>query len=115
MTAKRGNRFPNSSPESPSRDRRPPVSLRERSFGRYVMASRHQWSFGATTLQRVVESEGPLLPPFEIYGDCTQAHLDQHRKWLVPRFQDAGSGLLLISIQSFLIRQDGLTILVDTC
>ena len=79
------------------------------------MASRHQWTFGATTHERVVESEGPLLPPFEIYGDCTQAHLDQHRQWLVPRFQDAASGLLVISIQSFLIRQNGLTILVDTC
>ena len=33
----------------------------------------------------------------------------------MPRFQDAASGLLTITIQSFLIRQNGLTILVDSC
>jgi glyoxylase-like metal-dependent hydrolase (beta-lactamase superfamily II) len=79
------------------------------------MKSPDQWTFGASTLRRVVESEGPLLSPFEIFGDCTQAHLDDSRAWLVPRFQDAASGLLTITIQSFLIRQNGLTILVDSC
>ena len=79
------------------------------------MASKFQWTLGATTLQRIVESEEGILPPTEIYGECTQAHLDEHRRWLVPRFQDAASGLLIISIQSFLVRQDGLNILVDTC
>ena len=59
--------------------------------------------------------EGPILSPFEIFGDCTQAHLDQNRAWLVPRFQDATSGTLIITIQSFLIRRDGLTVLVDAC
>jgi glyoxylase-like metal-dependent hydrolase (beta-lactamase superfamily II) len=79
------------------------------------MTSPAHWTFGASTLQRIVESEGPLLSPFEIFGDCTQAHLDANRDWLVPRFQDAASGLLAITIQSFLIRQAGLTILVDAC
>jgi glyoxylase-like metal-dependent hydrolase (beta-lactamase superfamily II) len=79
------------------------------------MASRHQWTFGATSLQRIVELEESMMPPFEIYGDCTQAHLDQHRHWLVPRFQNPASGLLVLTIQSFLVRQNGLTILVDTC
>ena len=73
------------------------------------------WTFGESTLRRVVEYEGPILSPFEIFGDCTQAHLDQNRTWLVPRFQDATSGILIITIQSFLIRRNGLTILVDAC
>jgi glyoxylase-like metal-dependent hydrolase (beta-lactamase superfamily II) len=73
------------------------------------------WTFGASTLHRVVESEGPLLSPFEIFSDCTQAHLDAYRDWLVPRFHDASSGLLTITIQSFLIRRAGLTVLVDSC
>ena len=79
------------------------------------MASKHQWTFGATSLQRVVELQESMMPPFEIYGDCTQTHLDQHRPWLVPRFQDPASGLLVLTIQSFLVRQSGLNILVDTC
>jgi glyoxylase-like metal-dependent hydrolase (beta-lactamase superfamily II) len=73
------------------------------------------WAFGESTLHRIVESEGPLLSPFEIFSDCTQAHLDAYRDWLVPRFQDASSGLLTITIQSFLIRRAGLTVLVDSC
>lgn len=79
------------------------------------MTSPQSWTLGDATLQRVVESEGPLLSPFEVYGDCTQAHLDANRDWLVPRFQDPASGLLMITIQSFLVRQNGLTILVDAC
>ena len=51
----------------------------------------------------------------DFYGDCTQAHLDANRSWLQPRFQDPASGLLTITIQSFLVRQNGLTILVDCC
>src|SRR5262245_57227057 len=86
---------------------------------RAAMASQTHWTFGATSLDRVVESEGPLLSPFEIFTDCTQAHLDANRDWLVPRFQDAAkdgaAGLLTITIQSFLVRRNGLTILVDAC
>ena len=79
------------------------------------MTSDNRWTFGDLALQRVIESEGPLLSPFEIFPDCTQAHLDANRDWLEPRFQDAATGLLTITIQSFLIRRNGLTILVDSC
>jgi glyoxylase-like metal-dependent hydrolase (beta-lactamase superfamily II) len=79
------------------------------------MTAPRQWTFGTSTLQRVIESEIPMLPPFEIFSDCTQAHLDANRDWLVPRFFDPASELLAITIQSFLIRSNGLTILVDSC
>ena len=52
-------------------------------------------------LKRYVEHELPF-EDCEIFGDCTQAHLDQNRAWLVPRFQDATSGILILTIQSFL-------------
>ena len=80
-----------------------------------MMTPHRHWKFGASTMQRIVESETPMLSPFEIFSDCTQAHLDANRDWLQPRFQDPDSGLLTITIQSFLIRQNGLTILVDSC
>ena len=79
------------------------------------MNSQLYWTIGASSLHRVDESEGHLLPPFEIFGDCTQAHLDANRDWLQPRFQDPDSGLLSITIQCFLIKQAGLTVLVDCC
>src|SRR5262249_33012551 len=71
------------------------------------MSAQSHWTFGDSTLRRVVEYEGPILSPFEIFGDCTQAHLDQNGAWLVPRFQDATSGILILTIQSFLIRRNG--------
>ena len=71
------------------------------------MSGRSHWTFGASTLYRLVEQEGPILSPSEIFGDCTQAHIDENRSWLVPRFADAVSGILIIAIQSFLIRQNG--------
>jgi glyoxylase-like metal-dependent hydrolase (beta-lactamase superfamily II) len=81
-----------------------------------AMTQPDHWTFGASTLRRVVESEGPTLSPFEVFPDCTQADLDANRGWLVPRFQEAGgSGRLVINVQSFLIRQAGLTVLVDAC
>ena len=73
------------------------------------------WTFGASTLQRIVESDGPMLSPFEIFPECTHEHLHSNRGWLQPRFQEPNSGILKIAIQSFLIRQNGLTILVDSC
>jgi glyoxylase-like metal-dependent hydrolase (beta-lactamase superfamily II) len=79
------------------------------------MTHQQQWTFGASTLQRVVESEECILSPFEVFADCTQAHLDANRDWLMPRFQDPVSGVLAITIQSFLVRRNGLTILVDAC
>ena len=82
-------------------------------YVRRTMSAQSHWTFGASTLHRIVEYEGPILSPFEIFGDCTQAHLDKNRSWLVPRFQDAASGILIITIQSFLIWRNGLTVLVD--
>jgi glyoxylase-like metal-dependent hydrolase (beta-lactamase superfamily II) len=79
------------------------------------MSARSHWSFGASTLHRIVEQEGPLLSPFEIFDGCTQADLHNNRSWLVPRFQDPASGNLILTIQSFLIRRNGLTVLVDAC
>lgn len=73
------------------------------------------WQFGALSVERIVESAGPLLSPFEIFPDATEQHLAAERHWLGPRFRDPASGLLTITIQSFLIRRPGLTILVDTC
>jgi len=79
------------------------------------MTHQLKWQFGGCTLCRVVESEDAIMQPTEIFGECTPQHLEANRSWLQPRFQDPKSGLLVITIQSFVIRQDGLTILVDAC
>ena len=76
---------------------------------------RTDWQFGDLALSRIIESEMPLLSPFEIFGDCDRSHITRNLSWLAPRFYDSASDLLVIAIQSFLIRNQGMTILVDTC
>jgi len=79
------------------------------------MASPAHWTFGQASLCRIVEIETLPLSPFELFPDCTAGHLAANRDWLRPRFQDPASDALTLTIQSFLIRQSGLTILVDSC
>jgi glyoxylase-like metal-dependent hydrolase (beta-lactamase superfamily II) len=71
--------------------------------------------FGNTTLSRAVECETPTLSPFEIFPDFTADILDTQSAWLQPPFYDRDVKLLTITIQSFVIQMDGLTILVDSC
>ena len=73
------------------------------------------WQSGTTSLTRIVESETPLLAPFELLPDCTAAHIEENLPWLAPRFYDPTTRLLVIAIQSFLIRSAGKIILVDAC
>jgi glyoxylase-like metal-dependent hydrolase (beta-lactamase superfamily II) len=74
-----------------------------------------QWESGGVSLTRIVESEEPLLSPFELLPDCTPNHINENLSWLAPRFYDPQAQLLVITIQSFLIRTAGKTILVDAC
>jgi glyoxylase-like metal-dependent hydrolase (beta-lactamase superfamily II) len=73
------------------------------------------WVLGDTSVTRIIESEDPLLSPFEIFPDCTAEHIAANASWMTPAFYDPVSALLVISIQSYVIRTGGLTIIVDTC
>ena len=73
------------------------------------------WQSGDVSLTRIVESEEPLLSPFELLPDCTPQHIDRNANWLIPRFYNPERTLLVISIQGFLVRAGGKTILVDAC
>lgn len=76
---------------------------------------RTRFEIGGLRLERVVESEMPLLDPLEIYPDATPAVIESNLDWLAPRFYDPASSLLVIAIQGFLVRSQGRTIVVDTC
>jgi glyoxylase-like metal-dependent hydrolase (beta-lactamase superfamily II) len=73
------------------------------------------WVLGDTSVTRIIESEDPLLSPFEIFPDCTAAHITENTAWMTPAFYDPLSELLVISIQSFVIRRGGMTVILDTC
>lgn len=74
-----------------------------------------QWQLGAVQLTSVVESEGPLLDPFELYPQATPELLAQHLDWLAPRFYDLPAKRFVIAIQGFVLRSAGKVIVVDTC
>lgn len=71
--------------------------------------------FGDTAISRAVETDDTQLSPFEIFPDFTDANLKENTPWLSPRFFDAASQNLTITIQSFVVQMAGMTILVDTC
>jgi glyoxylase-like metal-dependent hydrolase (beta-lactamase superfamily II) len=73
------------------------------------------WLLGDVSVTRIIEAEDPLLSPYEIFPDCTREHIAENASWLIPKWYDPVSELLAISIQSFVVRTDGMTILIDTC
>ena len=52
----------------------------------------------------VVEAEAPILAPAELFPDVTDAIIKEHRSWLAPRFYDPHQNLLVITMQSFLLK-----------
>lgn len=70
---------------------------------------------GGIRITRIVESDGPLLKPAEIFPDSTPEIIQANLDWIAPGFYDAASDRLVICIQSFLLETDRLKILVDTC
>ncbi|MCC6193205.1 MAG: MBL fold metallo-hydrolase [Burkholderiales bacterium] len=70
---------------------------------------------GGVSLTRIVESEGPLLTPAEIFPDSTPEIIGGESHWLAPRYYDPAADKLVITIQSFLLRTPHHTILIDTC
>jgi glyoxylase-like metal-dependent hydrolase (beta-lactamase superfamily II) len=73
------------------------------------------WQIGDVRVDRVVEFQQPLLPASTLYPTSTEEALQRHRHWLEPKLMEPGTGLLVVSFHSFLIRSKGINILVDTC
>lgn len=72
-------------------------------------------AIGTIAVQRVIESEGPFVPPHEMFLEATPAAVAPHRHWLAPKALTPDGGLLILAVQSFLLRTRHHTILVDTC
>lgn len=71
-------------------------------------------ALGDITVARVVEMEGPLMPPTHLLPHATAEALAPHKSWLTPNFL-APDGLFVMSIHTYVIRTKHHTILVDTC
>ena len=80
-----------------------------------VNLTRTHFDAGAARIDRVVESEEPILDPLQIFPDATAADIASQMAWLAPRFYDESSRLLVIPVQGFVVRVRGNVIVVDTC
>jgi glyoxylase-like metal-dependent hydrolase (beta-lactamase superfamily II) len=67
------------------------------------------------TLTRVVEQEVAQFDPLTFFPTLTPELLAENRHWLEPDAIDPATGLLRLTIQSYVVQTPHHTILVDTC
>ncbi len=70
---------------------------------------------GDITIDRVLEHEGPIFEPEFLLPDLPPELLEANADWLMPRYVDPGTGDIVLSFHSLLLRTPRHTILVDTC
>jgi glyoxylase-like metal-dependent hydrolase (beta-lactamase superfamily II) len=72
-------------------------------------------TFGDVTVTRVWEFFGPVaMTPETFFPESALSDWEEHRSWLVPHFLDGESQIVQSAIQTWLLRSEGKTILVDT-
>ena len=74
-----------------------------------------RFDVGAVSIDRIVESEMPLLDPLEIFPEATPEALAAQMHWLAPRFYDPQARKLVVPIQGFVVRTKDKVVVVDTC
>ena len=71
--------------------------------------------FGDVTVTTVIELDGPMFIPDVLLPDWNEDDLEANRDWLEPRHYDPDEGLLVMPVQSFIIKTPHHTILIDGC
>ncbi|WP_024874768.1 MBL fold metallo-hydrolase [Saccharomonospora piscinae] len=74
-----------------------------------------QIALGEVTVTRIKEFYGSVeMSPDEFFPDSPHSSWDEHRGWLAPDFWNPDTDRCQSAIQSWLLRSEGRTILVDT-
>jgi glyoxylase-like metal-dependent hydrolase (beta-lactamase superfamily II) len=71
-------------------------------------------TFGDVTITRIEEMHGPIMPPAVFFPTIPDTAWKEHRDTLVPDHLDAAGEMVQVAMQTWLLRSDGRTILVDT-
>ena len=71
-------------------------------------------TLGGVEIERVVEWQGPIRTVGEILPDTPAEIWDANRSWLSPDFWNPDTGAYQAFIQTWVIRDSGRTILIDT-
>ena len=70
---------------------------------------------GDIAIARIVEREEPAFTVSGLLPDATPETLAPHRHWLEPKALDPATGLLILPIQSYVVRTRRHNILIDGC
>jgi len=70
---------------------------------------------GDITIARIVEREEPAFTMSGLLPDATPETLAPYRHWLEPKALDPATGLLILPIQSYVVRTRRHNILIDGC
>lgn len=70
---------------------------------------------GDVSVTRVMEYFGSVdLSPATFFPDSCHESWEANQDWLVPDFYDPGSGMCVSALQTWVLRSEGRTILIDT-
>jgi glyoxylase-like metal-dependent hydrolase (beta-lactamase superfamily II) len=72
-------------------------------------------SLGAVEIHRVVEQVGAFFPRKAFFPGLTDDIYAANQHWLEPLHFEAGTGNVMLTIQSWIVKTAHHTILVDTC
>ncbi len=70
---------------------------------------------GAAEVVRIEESYEPNFDAAKFFADWQPAVVDEHAGWMLPDHFDPATGLLKLSVHSWLVRVGGRAILIDAC
>ena len=70
---------------------------------------------GNFEVSRIADYEGPFFAPGEFFPDFDPAVVEEHAALLGPRLIEPGTGKLIFSFHSFVVKTGRHTILIDSC
>jgi glyoxylase-like metal-dependent hydrolase (beta-lactamase superfamily II) len=73
------------------------------------------FTIGQANITRIEEFYGPTYRPGDLFPDWGDEILAKHRAWLAPNHYDATSGLIKLSVHSWLLQIGKQKILIDAC
>lgn len=71
-------------------------------------------TLGDVSITRAVERAGDIAPAVDVVPGSSPELWEANRSWLAPDFWDPESGLYRAHMQTWVVRSEGMTILVDT-
>ncbi|KAA9376011.1 MBL fold metallo-hydrolase [Microbispora cellulosiformans] len=74
----------------------------------------HEIKLGDVTVTRVEETHGPIMPARDFFPTMPEEAWQEHRDLLVPDHLSSDDDLVHVAMQTWVLRSEGRTILIDT-